>query len=98
MKVTLRVEDHANTDYPDVRSRPARIATARCDSLQDAVERARRIQSQWQRGHHKLCIIRVYPDAFARSTPCETLHVSQNGRVWHGDPRDWNEKTVEVKL
>ena len=80
-RVILRVENHANTDFPYVKARGPIVATALCVDLEDAVTRARRIQANYVRGEHKVCDIRVYVDA---GVPMASYHVSQNGRIWQG--------------
>lgn len=94
-KVVLRVEDHANTDYSDIKHRAPIIATGPATSFESAVKRARKLQLERERGHNLVCLIYTYQEGYVGERP-EVFSVSSNGRVWQG--RDWKPGALEIAV
>ena len=91
--VVLTIENHANTDFPDVKHRKPIVSVVSFDTFGAAIDSARNIQAAYVRGEHKVC------DVVVMSGPrAGRYHVSQNGRVWTGLARDCSVEAVEVKL
>lgn len=86
----LITEDHANTDYMDVGPREP-LVRSEVLPLTEAAKKAKRFVTEWHRGHNRVASFR-----------CEQtgnwFHVSQNGRYWRGQARDWEPDAEELTL
>lgn len=76
----LRIENHANTDFPWVQDRPPRITTRTYETLRAAIRAAAVAQDKRVTGEHIITDITDGDGAH--------YHVSSNGRVWEGWARE----------
>jgi hypothetical protein len=88
MQAHVRIENHANTDFPWVHARQPRVSGQWHRDFEAAVEAAKQAQQKRVTGEN---IVTDITDVDGQH-----YYVSQNGRVWQGWTRDVQEHTQEV--